>query len=87
VQRCVSHHSQKARVSSAKWKYKRLVNYHMYVYMLKVIGIIRQKFSILHATLPISIVASSDGGVSFIDKIVTVGCALCNCCDSVVLFD
>ena len=61
---------------------------HVRIHVERVIGVIRQKFSILHATIPISIIASTDDdGVSFIDKIVTVCCALCNCCDSVVPFD
>ena len=54
----------------------------------RVIGVVRQKFSILHSTLPINVIASSDDNdASFVDKIVAVCCALCNCCDSVVVPD
>jgi len=61
---------------------------HVRIHVERVIGVVRQKFSILHATLPINVVAScDDDGVSFVDKIVTICCALCNCCDSVVPFD
>ena len=61
---------------------------HVRIHVERVIGVIRQKFSILHSTLPVNIVTSSDdNNVSFVDKIVTVCCALCNCCDSVVPFD
>ena len=61
---------------------------HVRIHVERVIGVIRQKFSILHSTLPVNIVTSSDdNNVSFVDKIVTVCCALCNWCDSVVPFD
>ena len=47
------------------------------IHVERVIGVLRQKFSILHATLPISIVVSSDDdGVSFIDRI-AIDCFLC----------
>jgi len=61
---------------------------HVCIHVKRLIGVIRQKFSLLLSTLLISIIASSDDdGVSFIDKIVTICCALCNCCDSIVPFD
>ena len=61
---------------------------HVRIHDERIIGVIRQKFSILHSTLQISIIASSDDdGISFIDKIVIICCALCNCCNSVIPFD
>ena len=62
--------------------------YHFHFYSdTPVIGVIRQKLSILHSTLPISIIASSDDdGISFIEEIVNICCALCNCCNSVAPF-
>ena len=61
---------------------------HVCIHIERVIGLIRQKFTILHSTLPINMLTSSDDNdVAFIDKIVTMCCALCNCCDSVVPFD
>jgi len=55
---------------------------HVSIHVECVIGVIRQKFSMLHSILPISIIASSDDdGVSFINKIVTI---CCNCCNSVM---
>ena len=61
---------------------------HVRIRVERVIGTIRQKFTILHSTLPINMITSrSDNDVSFVDKIVTVCCALCNCCDSVVPFN
>ena len=61
---------------------------HVRIHVERVIRLIRQKFSILHSILPINMLTSSDDNdVAFIDKIVTVCCALCSCCDSVVPFD
>ena len=60
---------------------------HVRIHVERVIGTIRQKFTILHSTLPINMISRSNNDVSFVDKIVTVCCALCNCCDSVVPFN
>ena len=50
---------------------------------VRVIGLVRQKYSILQSTLPVSLFQSG-GSFSSADKIVTICCALCNCCDSIV---
>ena len=60
---------------------------HVRIHVERVIGTIRQKFTILHSTLPLNMITSVDNNVAYVDKIVTVCCALCNCCDSVVPFD
>ena len=55
----------------------------------RVIGLVRQKFSILQSTLPINMIktdASDAEDISAVDKMVIICCALCNCCDSVVPF-
>ena len=60
------------------------------IHVERVIGMVRQKYTILQSTLPINmIMCSTDEKVSTIDKIVTVCCALCNHlhCESVVSFD
>ena len=57
------------------------------IHMERVIGVVRQKFTILQSTLPINMIMSEDSEISTVDKIVTVACALCNHCDSVVPFD
>ena len=44
----------------------------------------RQKFSILESTLPINLMCTPQEDISVLDKVVTIYCALCNCCDSVV---
>ena len=55
--------------------------------MERVIGFVRQKYSILSATQPIDFVTSKDENVPTLDKIVCICCALVNLCDSVVPFD
>ena len=57
------------------------------IHVERVIGVLRQKYSFLEGTLPINMLMANDNGYSMIDKIVTVCCALCNCCESVVPFD
>ena len=53
--------------------------------MERVIGVVRQKFTILESTLPINmIMCDRETNLSVIDKVVVVCAALCNFCDSVV---
>ncbi len=55
------------------------------IHVERIIGVVRQKYSILQSTLPIKmIMCDKDAKYSTIDKIVTIACALCNVCDSVV---
>ena len=56
------------------------------IHVERIIGLVRQKYTILQSTLPINLIAC-DEDVSAVDKIVTVCSALCNCCDSVVPSD
>ena len=56
------------------------------LYVERVIGNIRQKYSILSSTQPIDFV-NSNREVTTLDKIVCVTCALINTCNSVVPFD
>ena len=58
------------------------------IHVERVIGNIRKKFYVLNSQLPIDILMKRDNvEYSTIDKIVTICCALCNLCDSVVPFD
>ena len=58
------------------------------IHVERVIGFLRQKYTILQSTLPINLIMSDDNcELSLIDKIVTVCSTLCNCCDSVVPFE
>ena len=55
------------------------------IHVERVIGVIRQKYSILESTLTIKmIMCDEETSLSVIDKIVVVGAALYNCCNSVV---
>ena len=56
------------------------------IHVERVIGVLRQKYSILQSTLPINMIKSDGEDKSSVDKIVVVCSALCNCCDSVVPF-
>ncbi|XP_065191536.1 uncharacterized protein LOC135822650 [Sycon ciliatum] len=57
------------------------------IHVERVIGNLRQKYTILQSTLPVNMLMSdASTGVCTIDKIVLVCSALCNCCDSVVPF-
>ena len=58
------------------------------IYVERVIGLLCQKYTILQSTLPINmIMCPENSGISLVDKIVTVCCALCNSCESVVPFE
>ena len=57
------------------------------IHVERVIGLLRQKYTILESTLPINmIMCDSETDCSMIDKIVNICCALCNCSESVVPF-
>ena len=58
------------------------------IHVERVIGMIRQKYTVLQSTFPINmLMCQEEETESTLDKIVTVCCALCNCCDSVVPTD
>ena len=58
------------------------------IHVERVIGSVRQKYSILQSTLPIDFVIKRVGEeCPLIDRIVRVSCALNNICDSVIPFD
>ena len=57
------------------------------IHVERVIGNIRKKFSLLSDTQPIDFVTSLDRGMTTLDKMVLVSCALNNICDSVIPFD
>lgn len=58
------------------------------IHVERVIGNVRQKYSILQSTLPIHYIIKRDGEeCPIIDRIVRVCCALCNVCDSVIPFE
>ena len=58
------------------------------IHVERVIGAVRQRYSILKGTLPIDFVIKRDQqDTPLIDRIIWVCCALNNICDSVVPFD
>lgn len=54
------------------------------IHVERVIGVLKQKYTILQHILPISIIADKDEHQASIDKIVRVCCSLVNLCPSVV---
>ncbi len=58
------------------------------IHVERVIGLIRQKYSILRSIQPVNfIMCGKDEDSSTLDKIVYICCALCNLCESVISFD
>ena len=57
------------------------------IHVERVIGAVRQKYSILKGTLPIDFMIKGQEDIPLVDRIVRVCCALNNICDSVVPFD
>ena len=60
---------------------------HVRIHVERVIGLVRNKYTILQSQLPINYLLSQDENVPLIDKITTVCCALTNLCESVVPID
>ncbi|XP_067280656.1 uncharacterized protein zgc:113019 [Pseudorasbora parva] len=59
---------------------------HLRVHIKRLIGCVRTKYIILNAMVPVSMVLPCQGEVmTFLDKIVTVCCALTNMCPSIVM--
>ena len=56
------------------------------IHVERVIGLLRNKYMCLQATVPIAHLMHDDGdkAACALDKIVVICCALCNCCESVV---
>ena len=52
-----------------------------------IIGAVKQKYTILQGTLPISLIGNFGDGNNTMDKLITVCCALYNTCPSVVPLD
>ena len=57
------------------------------IHVERVMGNVKQKYSMLQSTLPIHYIIKRNGNCPIIDNIVRVCCALCNVCESVVPFD
>ena len=58
------------------------------IHVERVIGLVRQKYTILQGTLPIDYLMKRNGEESpVVDRIARVCCALCNVCDIIVPFE
>ena len=58
---------------------------HLRVHVERVIGLARNKYKILQSTMPVEyFILDCEGNVT-VDKMVTVSCALSNCCSSIVV--
>ena len=66
---------------NADWSHELSI---VWIHVERVIGVLKQKFTILQGVLPISLIAGNDDTESTIDKIVKVCCACVNLCLSVV---
>lgn len=60
---------------------------HVRIHVERVIGLVRNKYTILKGTLPMDYMQNDEDEVPLIDKIVTVCCALTNLCVSVIPFN
>lgn len=56
---------------------------HVRIHVERVIGLVRNKYTMLQDKLPVDFLLSADG-LPVVDIITTVACALTNMCDSVV---
>ena len=54
------------------------------IHVERVIGSLKQKYTILQGILPVRAVANTDEQYAYVDKLVKVCCALLNLCPSVV---
>ena len=58
------------------------------IHVERVIGVLKQKYTIFQSILPISSFMCDEGtSTSFIDKAAVICSALCNCCESVAPFE
>ena len=58
------------------------------IHVERVIGMVRQKYSILHDTIPIDFVITRKGeDTTLLDRIVRICCALTNVCNPIVPID
>ncbi|KAK2148263.1 hypothetical protein LSH36_506g00005 [Paralvinella palmiformis] len=58
------------------------------IHVERVIGCVRQKYTILGGTLPIDYLLIKDqANITIIDQMCHVCCALINCCEPIVSFD
>lgn len=57
------------------------------IHVERVIGLVRQKYTLLESVIPITLLISDGSGMTTLDKIVHVSCALTNLCEPIVPFE
>ena len=57
------------------------------IHVERVVGLVRNKYTILQDTLLIDFLQSNEGKDPLVDEIVTVCCSLTNLCESVIPFN
>ena len=58
---------------------------HVKIHVERIVGMVKQKYTILQSAMPTCLVSCDETSVPAIDKIVLVCSALCNCCDAIFL--
>ena len=76
----------KKQLSPLEIEQKRKIA-HSRIEVERVIGLVRNKYTILRSTIPIDYLHCNPACIPTLDKICTVCCALTNMCKSVVSFD
>ena len=55
------------------------------IHVERIISQLKQKYTVFSSTVPIAAIkCDDDSGLSLMDKIAVIACALCNCCASIV---
>ena len=76
----------KSQLSALEVEESRVIS-NVRIHVERVIGLVRQKYTILGGPLPVDFIQKrSDQSAPLIDRMVRVCCSLCNLCDSVVPF-
>ena len=76
----------KSQLSDLEVEESRVIS-NVRIHVERVIGLVRQKYTILGGPLPVDFIQKrSDQSAPLIDRMVRVCCSLCNLCDSVVPF-
>ena len=76
----------KNQLSGKEVEHSRKI-FNVRIHVERIIGVLRQKYTILQSTIPITLLITKAGEEKpVLDKIVTIACALTNLCPSVVPF-
>ena len=54
------------------------------IHIERIIGSLKQKYTILQNILPIRFISDSDNSIAQLDKVISVCCALVNLCPAIV---